>query len=139
LLGILAGLAVAIYLTTVHYQEGLLVCGVGGDCHTVQSSDYATVGPIPVALLGVGLMGTLLGLWLLRWWRPDLQEATTVASFVLLVAAVASEGYLTWVELFVIDAICQWCVIFAVVLVLLLIIEGIRLWRVVLAEPEIPD
>ena len=127
--GILVGLAIAIYLTVVHYQESLLVCGVGGDCHTVQQSSYATVGPVPVALLGVALMATLMLLWVVRSMRQDLRMAVTGISFALLLTAVASEGYLTYVEIWVLEAICQWCVAFAVTLLVLLVAESVRLWQ----------
>lgn len=129
LIGVLAGLGIAVYLLIVHYRDDLLVCGVGGDCHAVQQSSYATIGPIPVALLGVLLMATLLSLWLLRFMRPELAFAATGLSFALLLAGVVSEGYLTYLEIWVIEAICQWCVAFAVVLVILLAAESIRLWR----------
>ncbi len=129
LAGILAGLGISIYLTIVHYREGLLVCGVGGGCETVQESKYATVGPVPVAILGILLMVTLLGLWILRQVRPDLATIATGLSFAALLAGVASEGYLTYVEIWVLEAICQWCVAFAIVLVILLIAEFLRLWR----------
>ncbi len=92
LAGLLVGLAISIYLTVVHYQESLLVCGVGGDCHTVQQSSYATVGPIPVALLGVALMVTLLGLWVGRILRPDLRMAMTGISFALLADCSGERG-----------------------------------------------
>jgi len=128
--GIIVGLGVASYLTIVHYQDDLLVCGVGGDCHTVQSSEYATIGPIPVALLGVGLMLALLGLWIARYLRPGYAGEMTALSIGALVVAVAMEGYLTYAELFVIDAICQWCVVFAAVLLTLLGVEIIRFWKV---------
>jgi uncharacterized membrane protein len=129
LLGILIGLGIAIYLTIVHYRGDLLVCGVAGDCHTVQSSEYAKVGPIPVAILGVMLMGTLLVLWLVRVAGPARAEWTVGIGLVLLVAAVAAEAYLTWVEIWVIEAICQWCVVFAIILSALLVLEAIRYWR----------
>lgn len=133
LIGILAGLGIAVYLLIVHYRDDLLVCGVGGDCHAVQQSSYATIGPIPVALLGVLLMGALLVLWLARYVRPEQAFAATSLSFAFLLAGVVSEGYLTYLEIWVIEAICQWCVAFAIVLVLLLVAETIRLWRLGLA------
>jgi uncharacterized membrane protein len=49
----LAGVAVAGYLTWVHYDEAALVCVAGGGCETVQHSSYAELGGIPVALLGL--------------------------------------------------------------------------------------
>jgi uncharacterized membrane protein len=49
----LVGLAIAGYLTYVHYAELEPVCGLGGDCERVQTSDFAEVAGIPVALLGL--------------------------------------------------------------------------------------
>ena len=62
LLGIL-GMAVAGYLTYVHYNEDALVCTVGG-CETVQQSDYSTMLGVPIAIFGflMFLTVTLLAL-----------------------------------------------------------------------------
>src|SRR5215217_6465662 len=74
----LAGTGVAAYLTSVHYDDKLLLCGVG-DCETVQQSNYAEIAGIPIALLGLGMYLTVLALGLLRWRRPDLVPAATMA------------------------------------------------------------
>ena len=58
----LAGLAVAGYLTWVHFDDGALVCGAGGGCETVQESEYAEIAGIPVAVLGLGAYAVVLGL-----------------------------------------------------------------------------
>ena len=50
----LAGLAVAGYLTWVHFDDAALVCVAGGGCETVQESEYAEIAGIPVAMLGLG-------------------------------------------------------------------------------------
>jgi len=124
---LLAALAVTVYLTIAHYQTDILVCAVGGDCHTVQNSKYAMVGPIPVAVLGLAMMGTLFALWIARW-RGWLDPFTaTAASFLLMIAGVAGEAYLTYVEIWVLEAICTWCVTFAILLVLMTILELSRL------------
>jgi uncharacterized membrane protein len=51
------GVVLASYLTWVHFDTGSLVCGLG-DCHTVQASEFATIGPIPVAVLGLAMYAT---------------------------------------------------------------------------------
>ena len=132
----LAGLGVAVsaYLTASHFDEGLLVCGLS-DCTTVQASDYATILGVPVALLGLGMYVAVLGLVVARWVRPGLTLATTAATFGLTLAGAIFTGYLTYVELFVLEAICQWCVVSAVLTVLLLMTEGILVSRL-LAIPE---
>jgi uncharacterized membrane protein len=123
----LVGLAIAGYLTYVHYEGIAPVCSTGG-CERVQASSYAEIGPIPVALLG--LLGYLLILGSLLV-RGDVGRALT---FMLSLTGLAFSLYLTYLELFVIDAICQWCVASAVVMTALLITATIRLLR-----PATPD
>ncbi len=125
---------VSAYLTAIHYDEGLLVCGLS-DCHTVQTSDYAEILGVPVALLGLGMYAAVLALVALRWARPGLTVAVTAATFGLALAGTIFAGYLTYVELFVLEAICQWCVVSAVLTVLLLLTEGVLVGRL-LAIPE---
>jgi uncharacterized membrane protein len=61
----LAGLAVSGYLTYIHYAGIAPVCaGGGGACERVQSSHYAELAGVPVALLG--LVGYALILAALR-------------------------------------------------------------------------
>jgi uncharacterized membrane protein len=107
----LAGVAIAGYLTWVHYADAQTVCvGGGGACERGQGSDYAELAGIPVALVGlVGYVSLLIALTL-----PG-AEALLAAVFLGLVG-VGFSAYLTYVELVVIDAICQWCVASAVVI-----------------------
>lgn len=122
-----AGLAVAAYLTVVHYRAELLVCAVGG-CHTVQKSPYAELMGIPVAVLGLGMYLVLAALLFLRQVRPARGEQIGLAIFGLALAGTVFTIYLTYLELFVIHAICQWCVLFAIITWLLTLVEGVRMW-----------
>lgn len=99
----LAGVAVAGYLTWVHFDDAALVCVAGGGCETVQESEYAEVAGIPVALIGLGAYVALLGL--LLW---DAPRARLVAATLALVGFLFSV-YLLALQLFVIDAVCVWC------------------------------
>ena len=110
--------AIAAYLTLVHYEEKLLVCSVVSGCKTVQSSEYAMVGPVPVALLGLLASLAMLALAIARPRMPEQRFTTTAALAGMLLAGLLYLGYLTWLELFVIDAICQWCVAYLIVTVL---------------------
>ena len=57
----LAGIAIAGYLTWVHYAELEPICvGGGGGCERVQNSSYAELAGIPVALLGLLAYVTVL-------------------------------------------------------------------------------
>lgn len=126
LLGLVA-VGIALYLTIVHYQHDLLVCSTGG-CETVQSSKYATIGPIPIAILGLASSATMLGAAVARIVRRDLVFPATVVIFALAAIGFGYEIYLTYVEIWVIDAICQWCVTFAIVTTGWMLFELWRLW-----------
>ena len=99
----LAGMAVAAYLTWVHYDEAALVCVAGGGCETVQQSSYAELAGIPVALLG--LLGYAVILALVLWDTPTAR----LAAAALAVVGLAFSVYLVVLQLFVIDAVCVWC------------------------------
>jgi uncharacterized membrane protein len=99
----LAGIALAGYLTWVHFDDAALVCVAGGGCETVQESDYAEIAGIPVALLGLGAYTVLFGL--VVWDSPGARLAAATIAFVGLVFSL----YLVALQLFVIDAVCVWC------------------------------
>jgi uncharacterized membrane protein len=123
----IAGAGVAAYLTTVHYDERLLLCGVG-DCETVQQSKYAEIAGIPVALLGLIMYLSIAALGLLRWRRPDFRSTGTMAAFAIALAGAIFAAYLTYLEIWVIDAICQWCVASAILTLGILAVEGTAVW-----------
>ena len=106
----LAGVAVAGYLTVVHFEEDALICTTGG-CEEVQSSDYAELAGIPVALLGLGAY--LVVLVLVAWDSP-LARTLTAA---LALGALSFAAYLVALQLFVIEATCIWCMVNDLVLV----------------------
>jgi uncharacterized membrane protein len=117
----IVGLAVATYLTYVHYAGIKPACTAGSSCTKVQTSVWSKVGDVPVALLGlIGYAGILASLLL-----PD-REATRLATLGMTVVGVGFSGYLTYRELFSIHAICEWCVSSAVILTILFIVSVIR-------------
>ncbi len=106
----LAGMGVAGYLSWRHAVGGPIACGGSGGCDLVNASRYAFFLGVPVAYLGLGMYTVLfaaaLAQALLRRppiWLPQavLVLASTGAVFSL---------YLTAMELFVIRAVCRWCV-----------------------------
>ncbi len=126
----LIGLFISLYLTFHRLGIiGSLQCGTGG-CETVQTSSYAVFLGIPVAFYGVAgylamLVVSLVGLqpaWVSR--REPM----------VLLAAMSGLGlvftlYLTYLELFVIHAICRWCVASAVVIAVITGVALHGLWR----------
>jgi uncharacterized membrane protein len=119
----LAGLAVAGYLTYVHYAELEPLCGLGGDCERVQTSVYAEVAGVPVALLG------LLGYALILASLVVPGDAGLVGGAALSLIGFGFSAYLTYRELFTIEAICSWCVASAVLLTLLAVVTCLRVVR----------
>ena len=112
----LLGLAISAYLTWVPYAGIEPVCSGISDCERVQSSEYAELVGVPVALLGVKGYATLLGS---LWVRVEL---TALLSYL----ALAFSAYLTWAELFRIDAVCQWCVVSAVTTLAIAVLATLR-------------
>jgi uncharacterized membrane protein len=99
-----AGLAISVYLTVVHYAGGDPVCAIAHGCATVQQSRYAELAGVPVALLGVGgYLAILVSL------ARDGEGWRTAGAFLAL-AGLGFSAWLTWVEVGVLDAICIWCV-----------------------------
>lgn len=99
----LAGLGVAGYLTWAHYADSSVLCVTGGGCETVQTSEYATIAGIPVAAIGVAAYASVLAL--LAW---DSGHARLGAATIALIGLLFS-AYLLVLQLFVIDAVCIWC------------------------------
>src|SRR5690606_38446978 len=118
----IAGIAVAGYLTYLHYNVGALVCGVG-ECEIVQSSKYSQMFGIPIAIFGLLMYLAILALIIVRHTMSDWSDLASTGILVLLIAGTIYAAYLTYLELEVIRAICQWCVISAIITVLLLITE----------------
>jgi uncharacterized membrane protein len=117
----LAGLGVAGYLTWVHYADLDPVCvGGGGGCERVQSSDYAELAGVPVALLGLIGYGAILASLAI----PG--DPGRFAGALLALAGFGFSAWLTYVELFEIDAICQWCVASAVIMTALAVLTSLR-------------
>ena len=112
----LAGMGVAGYLVFLHQQiagspnRGLCTFTETITCDKVLASPYAAIGPIPIALIGLGGFALLFGMALWRLaggsrtprWLPAALAA--VSGFGLLFELV-----MTWVELFLIRAACPYC------------------------------
>jgi uncharacterized membrane protein len=99
-----AGLALTTYLLYVRETGSSLACATGG-CTTVQSSEYAELFGVPVAALG-------LAAYLVAFAAAAAPgELARLVSAVVTLSAAAFSGYLLYVQLEVIDALCQWCVV----------------------------
>ena len=127
----LAGLFVALYLTLYKLGYiGALVCAVGS-CEKVQTSKWATFLGYPVGGWGVAYYAAVLGVSLVGL-TPSLADRPSLSRLLVAMTAVGAvfSLWLTYLELFVIDAICQWCVVSAVLATALLVIAWLDLREV---------
>lgn len=108
----LLGTAVGAYLAYIAWSPGLTAYCTGlGDCHRVQSSVYAKIAGDPIAALGLLMYAGLLTILTLRLIAPQvLPRPLAVWTFALALSGAGYSVYLTYLELFVIDAVCIWCV-----------------------------
>jgi|SRR5580692_4826612 uncharacterized membrane protein len=122
----LLGLAVASYVTYVHYAGIKPACTAGESCTKVQTSRYAELEGVPVALIGligyVAIFVTLLA--------PE-GENTRFALAALTVGGFAFSAYLTYRELFSIHAICEECASSAVIMTIMMCLA---VWRFLRGE-----
>lgn len=130
----LAGIATSSYLTYSHYADQATVCAGVGSCEFVQTSSYSKMAGVPVALLGLLFFLSLLamvGYRLTVGAKVDSWAKPMVFSMTL--GGTAFVGYLTYVELFVIDAICIWCVATAMITAMCLIVA---FWNSAQGQPD---
>ena len=124
----LAGMFVALYLTLYKLGYiGTLACSVGS-CETVQTSRWATFLGVPVGAWGVAYYVGVLAVSLAGL-TPALAERRGVSQLLVGVTGVGLvfSLWLTYLELFVIHAICQWCVISAILATALFVISWLDL------------
>ncbi len=115
-------LAIGIYLSWLRARGETVPCLAGSNgCATVAASSYAKLAGIPVSVLGA--LGSLTMLVLAFATAPVLRAVAATIAFV----GCAFSLYLTWVELSVLDAVCQWCVASAICWVVLAVNEALRL------------
>lgn len=102
------GLGVSMYLVYTKLTSSPIYCRLG-DCQKVQNSSYSSLFGIPVSYFGVGFYFLLFVLF----YKNYLKLAK-----IWLAWGVAFSVYLTYLELYVIKAICMWCITSFVVIIL---------------------
>lgn len=115
------GFADATYLTVLHYLHKSPFCNLVPTCERVLSSGYATVGPIPVALLGALYYASILiaTIFVLCKWKGN-NLADTYLLYIPGIGFMMSL-YLVGLQLFVIKAICLYCMVSALTSTILFI------------------
>jgi len=131
----LAGIGVATYIVIADSGGGAPKCLAGGTgCETVADSRYSHIAGVNVAVFGILGYAALLVAAML----PG--DPGRFGGFLAGLVGFGFSAYLTYLELFVIDAICQWCVASAVLMSLSLAVAAARAVAYTgreLADPQI--
>ena len=119
----LAGIFLALYLLLYKLgMIGALTCSVGS-CETVNTSKWAKFLGLPVAGWGVAWYVATFALALASIQERFAESKTiSLAMLFLTSTGLLFSAYLTWLELFVIHAICQWCVVSAILVLVMFIL-----------------
>ena len=120
----LAGIFVALYLTLYKMGAiGELSCRVGS-CETVNSSRWAIFLGAPVAAWGVAYYIVVFAVALAGLSGRFADSRRLSLALLLLTGwGVLFSSWLTYLELFVIRAICQWCVVSAVIVTAIFLVS----------------
>jgi uncharacterized membrane protein len=133
----LLGIAISIYLTTVHYENVPLVCSTNGliDCASVLSSPYSNVPGTTIAITVPGLAWCLAmaGLAFAAWRLWFQHRSLRIAEFALTLVGMVTVLYLVFVELVRLHRICAWCTALHVIILVMFLITVVNLQE---PEPE---
>ena len=121
----LLGIAVSGYLAYVETQSVPAACGPVGDCNAVQNSPYARLfGLLPVGVLGLISYFMILVLWFVqRKTHGNSAALAGAALFILAFGGTLFSLYLTYLEPFIIKAVCIWCLTSAVTITLIMLLS----------------
>lgn len=122
------GLIDSLYLTWVKLSHTEAACLPGiGNCETVNSSRYASLYGIPIALLGAGAYLAIIFVLYLEQRKGFFAEIGLYVVFGMSLIGVLYSAYLTYIELAVLHAVCPYCVISAFTMLFVFILTLIRL------------
>ena len=131
----LGGMAVSAYLVWGYTApDAVLACGGSSGCEAVKNSIYANLMGIPLPLLGVASFLIILTLLFLQGqcsrFEKDWSAYMALAIFGISLMGVLYSTYLTYLELFVIYAICRWCITSAIIMTAVFVLSIFNLGRV---------
>lgn len=122
----IVGAGISAYLTYVHFNLDALVCA-GGGCEIVQQSQYSEIMGVPIAVMGLLVFLGVIALIIVRERMLDYAYLANAGIILLLVSSLIYFAYLTYLEMNVIHAWCQWCVATSIVTLILFIVEIVRM------------
>ena len=122
------GIVVAGYLVTKRFTGGSLACTRWAQCDVVNNSMYSQIYGVPISVIGLAGYLVLLALALAAMWtKGPTQRKILALSFVLSLGGVGFSAYLTYLEIYVIEALCAWCVASAIIISVLAIVAAVTI------------
>jgi uncharacterized membrane protein len=116
------GVGVAAYIAIAEAGGDSPVCLAGGSgCKTVADSSYSHVASINIAIFGV------IGYLLLLASSFFTNDAARLGGFLIALGGFGYSVFLTYIEIFKIEAICHWCVASAVLMTIIFLLSATRL------------
>ena len=122
------GILVAGYLVTKRFTGGSLACTRWAQCDVVNNSVYSQIYGVPISVIGLAGYLVLLALaFAAMWTEGRTQRQILLVSFVLSLGGVGFSAYLTYLEIYVIEALCAWCVASAIIITVLAIVTAVTI------------
>jgi len=121
------GTADSVYLLIYKLTGNPYMCLGNGGCHNVNFSPYSEIYGIPVSLFGIAAYLAIVVILALEARVKIAKENGPLAIFGISLVGVGFSAYLTYLELYVIHAVCPFCVASAVLITLIFILAVIRL------------
>jgi uncharacterized membrane protein len=121
------GAADAVYLLIYKLTGNSHMCLGNGGCHNVNFSPYSEINGIPVSVFGISAYLVILCILVLEARVKTVKENGPLAVFGISLGGVAFTAYLTYLEIYVIHAICPFCVASAILITFIFILAIIRL------------
>ena len=121
------GAADALYLLIFKLTGNSHMCLGNGGCHDVNFSSYSEINGIPVSVFGLSAYLAILCILVLEARVKIAKENGPLAIFGISLGGLAFSAYLTYLEIYVIHAICPFCVASAILITLIFILAVIRL------------
>ncbi len=132
------GIVDSLYLTWIKLARTQALCTGVGDCEAVNNSVYSEINGMPIAVLGLGMYLAIILLLVFEDRVGIVEIYGPQAVFGLALTGALYSAYLTYLELFVIHAVCPYCVVSAVVVTGIFILSSIRLRSAPPAEGTSP-
>jgi uncharacterized membrane protein len=116
------GIGIATYIAIADSGGGSPVCIAGSHgCATVAKSSYSHLAGVNIAVFGIAGYALLLASAFFA------DDAARFGGFILALGGFGYSVFLTYLEIFKIEAICQWCVASAVLMTILFLLNATRL------------